>query len=917
MGCPEVDTFNRLVAGRLDAETRAALADHAASCDDCRGLLGALLDVTAATEAAGPRATRIRPPRDEHIDRIDRYVIERKIGAGAMGVVYAARDPELERPVAIKLLRGGGSAARLKREAQMLARLHHPNVVAVHDVGEHDGQTFVAMALVDGENLRAWLAEPRGLADILREICDAARGVAAAHAAGLIHRDLKPDNIFVARDGGVQVGDFGLARAEGERDVASGGDGPLELTATGMVLGTPAYMAPEHAAGAPTPASDQFSLCVTAWEALYGQRPFVASSIGELQDAIAAGRIARPPDARDVPVRVRAAIERGLRADPAERWPSVAALIAALAPRRRRWPVVAALAAAGVAGIALYLAGAARTGTARPDCTATVHELDDVDAALAGSAAAPVRVALTEYTRDWRAARRDACLAPHGPAATDPRVLCLDRVHEALRGLVAELPGSDPERLADVVAILPQIGDCKAALDDSAAADVRLAGTELLGKIESEGMRLELAGSGDVQTLRTLEADATRLGYEPAIAAALFAEAGVFRRTAQPDAAAEVLRRALAAGEASHDDRAVARAAIRLAAIEVAADRLDSTRTLIELASAALARAGGDAEIELELVGDRARLAAASGDHEAAIALVRDAIARMTARRGADSAEVMELQVMLSRELTAAGRMAEAGEAMSRANVSALARLDTFGIRDVVDLERRTTAAMLSGEIPRATELAHELAALADKSGDDRLRGEAALTLAQTSEIARDGRAMIDAYQHALDVFAREGAAAPLDDRGQALEGIGLGWLLLHQPAAAIAPLRQAIELDKGSDGPAFADQRASATIELAWALEETGKPHDARLLLEPLVRELADTPTALPQRRGAAEYWLAVSLWEDGGPADRARARALAEDSERDLRAGLERLKTWPPALTVALRERLADVVAWRKRHP
>ena len=318
--CPDADTFSRLVADRLEADLRAGLVDHAASCEACHQLLGALLGITLA-EAPGPS---LAGP-----DQVDRYVIERRIGAGGMGVVYQARDPELARSVAIKLLRGGGPAARLKREAQALARLSHPNVVAVHDVGEYDGGTFIAMALVDGETLRTWCARPHPTDEILRVIRDAGRGIAAAHAAGLIHRDLKPDNIFIARDGTVQVGDFGLARDAGE--VGDGGgarsaDDLVAMTQTGALVGTPAYMAPEHTAGEPTTASDQFSLCVTAWEALYGTRPFTATTFGALQKQIAAGAIATPPEARRVPARVRAALVRGLQAEPAARFSSIAAL---------------------------------------------------------------------------------------------------------------------------------------------------------------------------------------------------------------------------------------------------------------------------------------------------------------------------------------------------------------------------------------------------------------------------------------------------------------------------------------------------------------------------------------------------------------------------------------------------------------
>jgi predicted Ser/Thr protein kinase len=416
--CPDADTLNGLVANQLDADVRIQLLDHAGACVDCHGVLTAMIDVSTAPA----------PPTT-----IDRYVIERELGSGAMGVVFAARDPELDRAVAIKLLRGGASAARLKREAQLLARLHHPNVVAIHDVGEHAGETFIAMALVDGENLRAWLARPHAVDDKLRVIREAGRGLAAAHAAGLIHRDLKPDNIFIARDGSVLVGDFGLARDADEPDADEhvAGVRPPALTQTGMVLGTPAYMAPEHTAGQPCAASDQFSLCVTAWEALYGARPFAATTFGELREQIAAGP--RAPTAPPIPARIRRALERGLRSNAAARFPSVDALLARLAPRRRRWPwIVTAVAGAGVA-IALVIATGGHDGSddLAAHCAPTQHLLDDVwGPTQRATMVGPNAELLDAYARDWSALRREVCMAPR--PGQDARADCLDRAHEVL-----------------------------------------------------------------------------------------------------------------------------------------------------------------------------------------------------------------------------------------------------------------------------------------------------------------------------------------------------------------------------------------------------------------------------------------------------------------------------------------------------
>ena len=285
VACPDAETLAALVDDALPVAARAAVANHAAECEACHALLSALW-----ATAASPTAPAARQEERRAGDRVDRYVIEARLGAGGMGVVYAAHDPELGRKVAIKLVRAGADDERLRREAQALARLAHPNVVAVHDVGTCDGQVFIAMALVEGQNLRRWLATPRPVDAILRHLVAAGRGLAAAHAAGLIHRDLKPDNIFVSATGETLVGDFGLAR---DAAAPAADDAPLtapplaspDLTLTGTVLGTPAYMAPEQATGAATRASDQFSFCVTAWEALHGARPFAGRGMAEILEA--------------------------------------------------------------------------------------------------------------------------------------------------------------------------------------------------------------------------------------------------------------------------------------------------------------------------------------------------------------------------------------------------------------------------------------------------------------------------------------------------------------------------------------------------------------------------------------------------------------------------------------------------------
>jgi serine/threonine protein kinase len=267
-----------------------------------------------------------------------------------MGVVLAAHDPELDRPVAIKLVQPSVPAAMaprahelLRREAQAMARLHHGNVVAVHDVGSHRGGTFIAMQLVPGVSLDRWLrSSVRSWRSILAVCVDAGRGLAAAHRAGLVHRDVKPANILVGDDGVARIADFGLA---------IGGHGDSDASG-----GTPAYMAPEQHRGAADARSDQFSFCVSVFEALWSVRPFSGRSPVEVTREVMAGRI-REVRRGGVPRRVMAALVRGLAADAGDRFTSMEALLTALeAPSREPRLGVAALVAA--AGLVLGTAGA-------------------------------------------------------------------------------------------------------------------------------------------------------------------------------------------------------------------------------------------------------------------------------------------------------------------------------------------------------------------------------------------------------------------------------------------------------------------------------------------------------------------------------------------------------------------------------
>jgi len=285
--------------------------------------------------------------------RIDRFTLLESVGRGGMGEVFAAYDPQLDRRVAIQLLRPGRAVdhaqARLQREAQALAKLSHPNVVTIYDVGTVGEQVWLAMEFVQGQTLRAWLQTPRSWQAGLEVMRSAGNGLAAAHAASLLHRDFKPDNVMVGDDGRVRVMDFGLAlvRRESTMDEREtpgerSDDDQQGITKTGVVVGTPAYMAPEQMLGDVVDArSDQFSFCVALYETLLGERPFEGRALEELQRTLLAGRRRPLPRDHQVPAHVLAVLDRGLRPYPTERWPSMEHLLHALGDdprrRRRRW----------------------------------------------------------------------------------------------------------------------------------------------------------------------------------------------------------------------------------------------------------------------------------------------------------------------------------------------------------------------------------------------------------------------------------------------------------------------------------------------------------------------------------------------------------------------------------------------------
>jgi hypothetical protein len=368
--CLDDEELLALLEYRLPHDKAVRAQEHVDSCDDCRALVADLIG-GATRRGHSEAAVAVAPALLPRGASVSRYVVVEPLGRGGMGVVYRARDPELDREIAVKLVRtdlGGDRQLRqrLIREAQALARLTHGNVVTVHDTGSFGADVFIAMELVDGGTLADWLrAAPRRPEEIVAQFVRAGRGLEAAHAAGLVHRDFKPDNVLVGRDGRVRVTDFGLALPTDGADPPDGTATPLEraidrLTRTGAHVGTPAYMAPEQMKGEPTDArADLFSFSVALYEALYGERPFAGDSLQATLAAIVADRVERAPPGSAVSPALRRVLLRGLRGAPAARYQSMSelleALTAAARPRRRRLIISAALAVSVLAVSAVGL----------------------------------------------------------------------------------------------------------------------------------------------------------------------------------------------------------------------------------------------------------------------------------------------------------------------------------------------------------------------------------------------------------------------------------------------------------------------------------------------------------------------------------------------------------------------------------
>ena len=450
--CPSEDAL----LACLEAQRISELAEHLDACDQCREVVAVL----------GRGSSEPLPALGEVPARIGRFVIEQRLGAGAMGVVYLAHDPRLERRVALKVLRDDMPAAELLiEEARAMARIEHDNLAVVYEVEQVGDRVAIAMEHLPGGTLRAWLKTRRTWRETVSVMAGVARGLAAIHAAGIAHRDLKPDNILFDLTGRPRIADFGLATQ------------PTTTTTT-SVIGTPAYMAPEQLAGAPADAaSDQWSFFVCLFEALTGSRPFRGSTPAELRAHMLATRAPRVVGPR----KLQALVARGLAVDAGSRHPSMSWVAETLGQMRlSRRAVPALVAFAGISVVAVLMTSTGERDNAAP-CDRSRDRI--AEAWNAGEAARITAVfgkagmidtasivtrGLERYADAWAVGQRASCEATHvqqvqSETLLDRRTICLEERLAHVEVLVQALSGDDRGVLAragEAVAMLPPIADC-------------------------------------------------------------------------------------------------------------------------------------------------------------------------------------------------------------------------------------------------------------------------------------------------------------------------------------------------------------------------------------------------------------------------------------------------------------------------
>jgi tetratricopeptide (TPR) repeat protein/tRNA A-37 threonylcarbamoyl transferase component Bud32 len=830
-----------------------------------------------------------------------------RLGGGGMGVVYAAYDPELDRKIAIKLVRASAISEardRLLREAQAMARLSHPNVIAVHDVGTVDDEVFIAMELVDGDALSKLIKEqPRAQDELLSLFLQAGRGLAAAHGAGIIHRDFKPDNVLVGKDGRARVLDFGLARAAGEDDSKAAvidvtdetdisGQKALAspLTRTGAFMGTPAYMAPEQMTGKATDArTDQFSFCVALYEALYGERPFGGDTMVALAHNVLNGDLRPVPKDSKVPARLRSALLRGLSAKPDDRFPSMEALLEALAPRPQPVSPVSPVWWAAL-GVVLLGAGVLGFRSARRQSAALCRGAETqlasiwnpehkqaVHAAFAATgkpyaedAFHGVERALDAYASAWMKMHTDACEATRvrgeqSEELLDLRMECLGKRREDMGALVDLFTRADAQVAEKAIEAAHALGGLEGCADTAALKAPVRPPSDPTKRARVDDLRKRLAivhalsdagkYADGLAIARMAAGEARTLGYAPVEAEALLRLGGLLRTSGKYKEAEETLLASAAAAAAGRDDAVGASAWTALMKV-VGEDEAQPAEALrwSPFAEAALGH-GGTEElrahfyvVRADVLADQQSLDAALLDYHRALTILE--------KLGPEHPDIATVLGGIGAVLVDQGRPDEAlvQERRSLAVLErtlgpdhpALARtLNNVGVA-LFDLGRYEEALV---EIRRALQITERAL-----GPDHHLVGIFAGNVA-------DGLAHLHRYEEALGEARRalaideKALGAQHPDLGYPLAVIGNALLGLHQADRAIAPLERSLALwEHGGSTP---KDVAEVRFSLARALWETANRGRAIKLAQAAREGYRQSGPVATKRIAEIEAWL------------------------------------------------------------
>jgi tetratricopeptide (TPR) repeat protein len=877
---------------------------------------------------------------------VGRYVIVARLGEGGMGAVYSAYDPQLDRKVALKFLHthlAGKEVAewhaRLTREAQAMARLAHPNVVTVYDVGvAGDQRVFVAMELVEGGTLVQWLKEKkRTWREIVSVYCQAGEGLAAAHGAGMIHRDFKPENVLIGHDGRPRVTDFGLVRAVGDDAKADhlpcGGwqplsSGPLSscslsapLTMTGSLLGTPGYMAPEQygLVGKADERADIFAFCASLYRALYGERAFEGETLDAIVEATINGCIRPAPKGTEVPAWLRRVVLRGLEVKPEARPASMRELLTALRAdpvrKRRRWFALGATTVAACAvALAVHTAGQRRVrachamsdrlgGVWDAPRKATIERaFRSVGGAFALDTWTRITGPLDAYATAWQVSTERACEATRvrgeqSEAMLETRAACLDDRLDELRALSDVLARADGQVIANAVQAvhgLSSLSPCSDLDHLSVGTAIR---PEPGKRVEIRALEGEIAEAramcvagkpvAGLDRLQRMADRVERLRFDPLLVSWMMGMAEA-ERDADTRAAADYWERAALLADRLSLDRQRAEALLQRAHFDDWFAAFDQGHRTIRLARAAIARSGGDAKLEVRIEEREGWLSLDEGNSQSASESFQRALERIEGGRVDVPDTASSAHAGLGVALVGLGRF---DEGIEHERIALRVAEEAFGSQHLlvgVELNNLACAQLDSGRLEDALGSAQRAADAFERAVQ---RGDlwptstwfGSISQARGDALLRMGRA-----QDAADTLTR--AADNL--RGTA-EGEGLvpmidnslaqAWRLMGRSADARRATEEAVQIEARAKDipPETIAGTLAARADLAI---------DDRRLAEAL--SLAESALARVEERTPHVYALAdarlrlarlLALRRD----DSTRARSLAEQA----RAGFEQL--------------------------